>query len=323
MHLLREVTAFSIIFISTGFAAEQSESKAKPKVEDLFKVNWSSLTYNKTVSVRNPAITKNQRSAGTSERLSLSCQIEILDPNLVLGTCATPVIEQAKDGSNADVIIMSKPGPARRSNYEAPRFIRRFSTPPQSPKWKTAIRSTLRLSPPPPPRPQLVNEIQPMPMDIQLDVGLSKQAGGEISRVKGYFYALVAESLEYVDVPFKPSDDWVRLTEDMNIRLKEAQCTDSSFRFNIEVTPKNTASQPILVEGYLPGRMVVARQFIDQAGKPTEHFSAFRHLPAHISGSGSGGGSNSQIKSIRFVIGVNPRHCKIPFVLEDIPIPKP
>jgi len=30
-----------------------------------------------------------------------------------------------------------------------------------------------------------------------------------------------------------------------------------------------------------------------------------------------------QIKKIRFVIAVNPTHREIPFVLENIPLPKP
>jgi len=35
------------------------------------------------------------------------------------------------------------------------------------------------------------------------------------------------------------------------------------------------------------------------------------------------GSGIDQMKKIRFVIAVNPRHCEIPFVLENIPIPRP
>ncbi len=321
MNLMRIVVVFSIIISSPGFSAEKSESKAKPKIEDNFKVNWSMVTYYKTVSVQNPAVAGGQRP-GTSERLSLSCQIEILDPNLVLGTCAKPVVEEAKDGNNADIGIMDEPGGLRSFNYEAPRFIRRYSSRAQQSNWKTSVRSALGLSPGRS-LPQLVEEIQPMPMDIQLDVGLSKQAEGKISRIKGYFYALVPESFENVEVPFKPSNDWVRLTEDTEIRLKEAQSNDSSFRFDIEVRPENRRYEPVSVQNFLPGRLVVGREFINQDGKVTQHFSGIRHLPEHVGGSGSGGGSDCRIKSIRFVIAVNPRHCEIPFVLENIPLPRP
>lgn len=309
------------IILSACLSTARCESKAEPKVEDNFKVSWSSITYTKRVSLGNPAVGRGL-GQDSSEGLSLSCEVEILDPNLVLGTCATPVVEQIKDGNDADLGIIDQPSPGSGLNYEAPRFRQRFVAPTQPPRWKTVIRSALRLPPAQSSRPQFVEEIQPSRMDIHLDVGLSKQAGGRIGRIKGYFYALVAESLEYVDVPFKPSDDWVRLTPDMEIRLKEAQCTDSSFRFNIEVEPKERY-RPLSVQDYLPSRIVVARKFIGEDGKPTRHFSGFPNLPAHVGGSGSGGGSDSRIKSIRFVIAVNPTHREIPFVLEDIPLPKP
>jgi len=320
MKLFRQVVAISIIFISTIFSDENYESKAKPKIEDLFKVSWSLLTYNKTVSVRNPAVVKGQ-GGGASERLSLSCQIEILDPNLVLGTCATPVIEQAKDGNDADIKIMYERRGSSSLNYEALRFNRRFLPFTQRPNWKTSVRSALGLSSARS-RPQLVEEIQPMPMDIQLDVGLSKQPGSRISRVEGYFYALVVESFEYVEVPFKPSNDWVRLTADAEIRLKEAKCANSSFSFQIEEEVNKRAYEPISVQDFLPGRIVVGRQFINQDGKVTQHFSGIRRLPARVGG-GGGGSGDDQIKSIRFVIGVNPKHCEIPFAFENIPIPRP
>lgn len=309
----------AIIVVSIGLTTARCESKAEPKIEDNFKVSWSSITYTKRVSVGNPAVGRGQ-GQDSSEGLSLSCEVEILDPNLVLGTCSTPVIEQIKDGNNADLEIIDQPGPGSGLNYEAPRFSQRFVAPTRPPRWKTVIRSALRLPPAAGSRPQFVEEIQPSPMHVHLDVGLSKQAGGRIGRVKGYFYALAAESLEQVDVPFKPSDDWVRLTPDMEIRLKEAQCTDSSFRFNIEVEPKERY-RPLSVQDYLPSRIVVARKFIGEDGKPTQHFAGFRNPPAHVGG--SGGGSDSRIKSIRFVIAVNPTHREIPFVLEDIPLPKP
>ncbi|MBL7186361.1 MAG: hypothetical protein ISS70_08540 [Phycisphaerae bacterium] len=124
---------------------------------------------------------------------------------------------------------------------------------------------------------------------------------------------------------FKQSDDWVRLTPDMEIRLKEAQCTESSFRFDIDSRPEEggASMRPLSVQDYLPRRVVVARQFIGEDGKLSNHFSGLRRLPAHVTGSGSGGGSNCQIKTIRFVIAVNPTHHEIPLVLEHIPLPRP
>ena len=70
-------------------------------------------------------------------------------------------------------------------------------------------------------------------MQIELDARLSRQPENEIGRVKGHFYALVAESLEYVEVPFEQSDDWVRLTPDMEIRVGRASCQKSQYTLSV------------------------------------------------------------------------------------------
>ena len=311
------------LFVGLSPARAESESRAKTKVADNFKVSWSSITYDKRVSLRNPAVSEGQEQE-VSETLSLSCEAEILDPNLVLGTCREPMIEEVTDGEGANIEVNPMSSRSRRMDYEALRYRRRYVSPAKTARWKTAVRSALRLPPRESTRPRWVNELEPSRMQINLDVGLSKRGGGEIGRVKGHFYALMAQSLEHVEVPFKPSDDWVRLTPDMEIQLKEAQCTERSFRFSIKKRLEGGGSiGNLTVQDYLPGRVVVARQFIGEDGEPTEHFSGIRRLPASVTGSGSGGGSNCLIKSIRFVIAVNPTHHEIPFLLENIPLPKP
>ena len=160
-------------------------------------------------------------------------------------------------------------------------------------------------------------------MQIHLDCGLSKQAGGEIGRVKGHFLALVAESLEYVEVSFKPSD-WVRLTPDLEIQLHHTECTERKFSFHIRRRPEGGPSMRNLsVRDYLPDRVVVARELIVEDGKRSQHPLGIQRLPADILGGTNGAGSDCLIKSIRFVIAVNPTHHEIPFVLEHVPFPKP
>jgi hypothetical protein len=49
------------------------------------------------------------------------------------------------------------------------------------------------------------------------------------------------------------------------------------------------------------------------------------HIPAPVNGSSSGSRSSGgyDIQTIRFVIAVKPRHQKISFELEHIPLPQP
>lgn len=323
MKRLHGIVFTEAIVLFVGLSPAWSEAKTEKKIEDSLKINWTSIDYTKKVSLHNTDISEGQ-AREVSERVSLSCEVEILDPNLVLGISRAPVIEQIIGGSGESIGVAPQSSNPFQMRYEAPRYDRRFVPPQRQPGWKTAVRSALRLASKESSRPRWVEQIRPSRMQIDLDVDLSKQAEGKISRVGGHFYALVAESYENVDVPFKPSDKWVRLTRDTEIQLKEAQCTESSFRFNIKARPEGGGSmQPLSVEDYLPNRIVVARQFIGADGKPTDHFRGIRRLPAHISGGGGGSGSNPQIKSVRFVVAVNPEHYEIPFVFENIPLPNP
>ena len=74
----------------------------------------------------------------------------------------------------------------------------------------------------------------------------------------------------------------------------------------------------------LPSRLVVARQVIGPDGKPQDRFlGSGPWLPIHVEGGMAGSGSDCQIKALRFVIAVNPAHCRIPFEFPRVPLPDP
>jgi hypothetical protein len=315
--------AVIVLFVGSSPAQAESESTPETKVADKFKVSWSSIIYDKRISLRNAAAS-GDREQQVSETLSLCYEVESLDPNLVLGICIEPMIEEVTDGEGANIEFVPVSFKSNDMNYEALHYSRRYVRPPKPAWWKTAIRSVLRLPPKAKTRGRWVNKLEPNRMRIGLDVGLSKRSSGEIGRVKGHFYALVAESLEYVELPFKQSDDWVRLTPNMEIRLQDAQCTERKFRFSTNRRPAGGASMRTLsVHDYLPSRILVARILIGEDGKPISHQFGIQRLPAHLLEGTNGSGSDCLIKSIRFVIAVNPKHHKIPFVLKHIPLPKP
>jgi hypothetical protein len=186
------------------------------------------------------------------------------------------------------------------------------------------VRSALRLSSNQSFTPKLVRELQPSPLNLPLDAKALDQAGGQLRQVKGYFHALVAESLENTDVPFEPNDRWVRLTPALEIQLSQASCTASSFQYRIEERSQNQDSRPLGPGDPLPSRLVVARQVIGLDGKPHDRFfGAPPWLPIHVGGGMSGGGTDCQIKALRFVIAVNPAHCRIPFEFQRVPLPDP
>ena len=159
-------------------------------------------------------------------------------------------------------------------------------------------------------------------MTLEIDSGLPGPDVQKISRVKGHFYALVAESLEYIDVPFKPSQKWIRLTDDLEVRLLEAKSDESGYKYNIETRKGEAFRMGLLRPGSaLPDRLAAKQLLIGDNGEPAHHSSP-GFLRSTVGGSGSGSGSNLEIiEKIRFVIAVNPSHREVLFELENIPLP--
>jgi hypothetical protein len=320
MMSVRWITAVEVLILSAGALAAGAESD--PKVAKYFKVQWSSVQYNKSVVVQNPAVSKTGQ--GGSETVTLSGQIEIGDPNMVLGTSREPVITEIIDGNGRQVSVNTPPSRSGRM-YEGLRYRQRFQQPERLPRWQGIVRSLLIRPAPPSGPPQFVNELQPSEMTVRLDTELLSQAGGEFRSVRGYFHALVAGSLERVEAPFEPNNAWVRLTPEVEIRVTEAVSTGNSFRYRIDVPPQSGRSRPFLMVGEpLPSRLVVAQQFIGEDGKPSHaFFGGMGNLPAHVGGSGSAGGVDGRIKTIRYVIAVDPIECRIPFEFKNVPLPDP
>ena len=310
-----------MVALFLGLSTSGAESGTEAAIANRFKVGWSSVQYNKTVVVRNPKVASTPQE--TSETVWLGCEAEIRDPNLVLGTSRDCVVTQLTDGRGREIDIDAARSPrGLRRSYEGLRYRERFTQPPKVPRWRAYLRSLLKLPQNANFRPQRVTELRPSQFRIQLDKKLLDQDNAEIRRLKGYFHALAAESCVHVDVPFEPNDNWVSLTAGLEIRVREASCDGSSYRFRIETSPRGgDTMRPIQVDGLLPDRIVVARQFIGRDGQPVRSHSGFSRLPAPLGGSGSGSGSNTWIEAIRFIIAVNPSHHKVPFELEHVPLP--
>jgi hypothetical protein len=322
MWNVRGIAASGMVVLLTSLPVLSAESELDAKAAKLFKIRWSSITYNKTVTVSNPDVSSARGSVrgSTGEGLQLSGQIEILDPNRVLGTSRDGIITQLVDSAGRDVNV--PPAPALSGSYEAPRYSRRFTQPPQVPKWQAFIQSVLRLpSPNANFRPQLVDELQPNSMNLQLGLDLLKRPG-EVRRVKGHFYALVAESIESIEVPFEPNNTWVRLTPDLEIQVQEATCTGNSYQYSVQTSGQQRSSMLSLrVGASLPSRLVVNQLLIGTDGQPTNR--PMGGMMGHVGGRGSGSGSGGPVKAFRFIIAVNPSHRKIPFEFGHIPLPKP
>jgi len=302
---------------------EQVRAQFNEKVAKCFEVNWISITYSKTLY--NPVVSTNSKEQGVSEKLSVRCEAEILDPKLIVGTCNIPIIEQITDGKGRDTDISRAQPYSIRMFYRSLQY--RPSLIPTLPsaliQWEGKARTALGLPLLARHRPKRGPELQPVRLSIQLDPGLLRQDPVEIGCIKGYFHALTAESVKHVEVPFKPDNKWVRLTSEVEIQVNKAWHIGTAARFDIRQRWRTGGSAHRLFVGdSLPDGIVVERQFIGKSSWREMPFKLGRSLPVPIGGSGSHN-VGQRIENIDYLIATSPNHNRIPFEIEHIPLPKP
>ncbi len=266
--------------------------------------------------------------------VQLHCEVEVLDPNLVLGMSRKGVIAKLEDDKGEIIEVVDHKSPLQTvlvSRYETPRYRTLIVYQPKMPKWKRAIRRLLRLPRPPAQsiipmpsssKPQVIRKTERRRMTLELDSGLLGPESEMISRVEGHFYVLMAESFKHVEVPFEPNKKWVRLTPDLEIRVIEAQSTTSNCRYRMETRQGEGAFKGSFSSGSnLPGQFVAGYQLLGPNDKPN-HRGIWSLLPQSATAESVTGRIGRPVKKICFAIAVKPRHHKIPFELENISLPK-
>jgi hypothetical protein len=333
---VRGVVISALVVMLAGLPVRSAESDLDAKAAKLFKVKWLAVNYNRNVTIINPsafprAIQLPSTGPQNGEALTLTCQIEFLDPNRVLGAAIEGIVTRAVDGAGRDVNMAPAPAPSYRY-YTAPSRRPTPTRPPVVSRWEAFLRSVLRLpSPHANFRPRLVDEWQPTSMNVRLSPDSVHASAGEIRRVQGYFYAVIPESMESIDVPFEPNDAWIQLTPDVEIQVQEAACSGSTYRFCIatrgqgSVPTVNAQDSLSLLRREMPGRFVSSLRFLGVDGKPVAHVSGgggggFGGNAGSVSGSG---GVAGPVQAFRFIIAVKPTEHKIPFEFEHVPLPKP
>ena len=133
---LRAAILLGVMLTLIGFSISWAESESATRIADQLTVRWSSVQYHKSIALYNPEVSSTKGQ--TSESLLLDCEIEIGDPNLILGTSAEGVVTQLTDSSGLKLAVRGQPWAQGRSRqrYEGLRYDRRFTQPPQIPRWR-------------------------------------------------------------------------------------------------------------------------------------------------------------------------------------------
>lgn len=282
-----------------AYPTAQANSPIGEEVADDVDVLWSRVTYRK--GLVNPTLPPERRNSMGPESLQVSCVIRMADPRLLLGIAPEPTIEQITDARGNDVEILQ--GPARsRHAYFQDMFLK---------QWLSEMNLEQRVKP----WARHTDRIGPT---IQLGSGYRDKIGGQIGLLRGYCIGLVAESLYNVDLPFRTSDEWVRLTDDLDIRVIQAENAPGKHYWKVELRPEDAPTGDHLWVGdYLPSRLLVSPVIITRNSSGVSASGGGRSNGV-IRGSGLG-----RAEGIRFVMAVNPAHAGIPFELRDVPLAAP
>lgn len=327
-------------------ASSKPSSGTSTKIADWFKVRWGSLTYTKTISNRPGSSAGKDRR--TSEKLYLSCSAEVLKPDLVVGTCDGPTITQIADGSGRSIDFVGESPGSRATRYEPLCYVPTPEMPSKLGLLEGKTRLALGLPLTSRNRPRMEKELRPAGIRIELDPELMTRGEKEIGCVKGCFHALTVNSFKTIRVPFEQSNDWVRLTDELEIRVVRLWHDGFDYRYEIEERRQNThrPGKPMdrsqrsrsigglrdrlqmgprrpgmYIDNPLPASIVVDENFINTGGEPRRK-PIFRgiSLPGSLNRNGA---SQSAAEAIAYMIGIKPEHQQIPFEFRNIPLPLP
>lgn len=137
------------------------------KTADGLTIRWSAVTHRKTL--HNPAVLPEYRNSTAPEDLSISCEIEMSDPRLLLGIAPQPIIEKITDSQGNDVEINQQQPQSKRMYMQGEFFI----------KWLRGINLSLS-------KKEMIPD-KHYPPKVELNAGLRERIGGEIGLLKGRY----------------------------------------------------------------------------------------------------------------------------------------
>jgi hypothetical protein len=246
----------------------------------------------------NPAENSTAAAQGVTRTLNVTGEIQILKPDRVLGLST---IEADVLAINEKGVELAGPSGMSSWRYYSPLTIRRIN-----------------------PNTEYVGIS--FSMDPNLGYPLMLETLGWTS------YALLFQKKQSIDLPFQVTGQSVQILPGVKVLIEEATSQGEDYRYQLKTEFEGTVNPFAMMvsmhEGsILPGYLISEIQLLDAQGSPVNASSG--SFGSSMSGSTgkatlTGHGTCSAcggVKTIRFVVVVNPYEVKIPFVLTDIPVP--
>ncbi len=145
------IVAFCILMLAHGSAfAEEIDWSRR------FEVQWQSVQYHRSLTKYNPKLNKQKDSE--HQQLSLSCQVMISNPHLILGISESATIDSIIPATLLPATSNSRSYP--RNSYRALKYRDRFQR--ANSTFAGKVKSLLHLSQA---SPQRISELQPATFD--------------------------------------------------------------------------------------------------------------------------------------------------------------
>jgi hypothetical protein len=245
--------------------------------------------------------------------LSVSSDITVTDPNGLIGLSVIPLglLVQDQDG----VEIINDASWMGHRWYQAPRTMNR---PVGIGQWVEELR----------------------PYHVSMSVPIDPDRGYPVSLryVEWSLYALVANEVNAVDIPFAPTDEWIELLPGFDVLVEEASVGEGTYAYKIiarcnrtQVAYTGAGSIHLWRDEKPPETIVLEMDVLDAEGR------SIRELGGGFSGGSSGTGSGDEMTytstgrgscaacgeatTIRYRIARKATEIKMSFVLEDVPVP--
>ncbi len=274
---------------------------------------WDSISL--TSRIYNPSREPDRDPNDLDRSIAISGEVDIVDTNGLIGF----------SWSTADVLVLDQDGDVFYRSEVRPSLTRSYHPP--------DYRSSLG------PDGTRVLELQPYHLVVAIPIDPSlEQYPLFLSQVEWSTAALVTDTVETADVPFKKTDDWFELTPGLELLIEKAVAEGIAYEYTIKArydadTVSYLTRGNIFVNERQPlaEKIVSEMQLLNAEGKPVG--GGLGTLGGSTTATGSDGqtlttstGSGScvdcgQVATIRYRIAVKPYEREIRFVLEDIPVP--
>jgi len=276
-----------------------------------FVATWESLT--SMSKLYNPAGTS---GAKLSERsLSIAARVDVIDVNGVVGF----------DWTDKNTLVLDEKGREVYSGKPVPSNYCHFYWTPRTIKKMVAG--------------QWVSELQPYNVAVEIPMDPNRPYPLVLSKVEWSMYALVVGETKTVDVPFRPTVDWITLTPGLEIKVDSITAENGKFDYKLSTRYSHgkvvwwagAAAIALWTKDPTPEVILTKLDVLDPQGK-----SILDQSGGFSSGSGGGGSGDvttgtahgtgscsicGTATTFRFTLVLKPVQKELRFVLENVPVP--